>query len=169
MSLQLVLEFGIFAARSLVEVANELVPTPRTIEVLYTDKTSYEPPTDPDADLNALAADGIISSFMVKPASGTIRYVLGLCPYFDGEDFSCWLGTVEFIGTDYGSLWRYLLARHDLPFVCLGFEEGVSIVEHGEEPWFSWSDPTLVIGAIRRPEGDWDLHRGPRYDEVQIG
>jgi hypothetical protein len=87
MPLQLVLEFGTLAARSLVEVASGLVPTARTVEVLYTDKTSYEPTADPSADLSAMAAEGIISSFILRPTSGTIRYVLGLCPHFDGEDF----------------------------------------------------------------------------------
>jgi hypothetical protein len=169
MPLQLVFEFGTSVASSLIEVATGLVPTPRTVEVLYTDKSAYEPFGDPSADLNAMAAEGIISSFILRPTAGAIRYVLGLCPHFEGEDFSCWLGTVEFIGASYASIWQYFLARHDLLFVCLGFEEGVSVAEGGEkEHWFSWSDPTLVVGAIHRPDGHWDVRRGPRYDEVQL-
>jgi hypothetical protein len=167
MPLQLVLEFGTSAARSLVDVASGLVPTPSVVEVLYTDKTGYEPLSDPSADLSAMAAGGIISSFILRPAGGVIRYVLGLCPHFDGDNFSCWLGTVETCA-DYTPLWENLLARHDLLFVCLGFEEGVSIVDGGESHWFSWSDPTLVIGAIRGPDGRWDVRRGPKYDEVQL-
>ena len=169
MPLQLVFEFGTTAASSLIEVATGLVTAPRTVEVLYTDKTAYEPLADPSADVNAMAAEGIISSFILRPTGGAIRYVLGLCPHFEGEDFSCWLGTVEFIGADYAPLWQYLLARHDLLFLCLGFEEGVPVAERGQKgQWFSWDDPTLIIGAIHRPDGHWDLRRGPKYDVAKL-
>jgi len=166
--LQLVLEFGALAATSLADVAKELVPTPSVVEVLYADKTSYEPLADSSADVSAMMSEGIISSFILRPAGGAIRYVLGLCPHFDGDNFSCWLGTVEFTCADYAALWERLLARHDLLFVCLGFEEGVQIVDRGEGHWFSWSDPTLVVGAIRGLHGRWDVRRGTKYDEVQL-
>ena len=168
MPLQFVLEFGTCMAGSLVEIAKGLIPTPASVEVLYTDKTSYEPLSDSRADLSTMVTEGTISSFSLRPCSGPIRYVLGLCPHFDGEKFSCWLGTVEFVSFDYVALWQHLLARRDLLFVCLGFEEGVSIEEQDKERWFSWDDPTLVVGAIWRSDGRCEMRHGVKYDEVQV-
>lgn len=165
--MQFVLEFGTDAAPTLIEAALGASPAPRSVEVLYTDKAAYEPLADGAADLKMMATRGVISSFIVRPSVGPIRYVLGLSPHFEGESFSCWLGTIEFTSSDYRPLWEYFLARHDLLFVCLGFEEGATILEDREtNRWFSWSDPTLVLGAVYTRAGLWDVGHGPRYEEV---
>ena len=93
-----------------------------------------------------------------------IRYALVTCPYFAGQQRSSYMGTIEYLGDDYKTLWDLILTVPGLTFACLGFEEGVelddSALNHETFPWDQWP---LVVGALRDPSGlqQWMIRQGP--------
>jgi hypothetical protein len=162
--LQFVLEFGARSNGELLETARSLVPQkPSRVEVLYSDKQTYEPFSAELDALNVMAEQGCIVSYRYLYDAGPDRYFLALCPHFEGESFSCWLGTVEFRRYDYDAIWRRTLHCAKALFACLGFEEGVTI----QDCDFSWTDPMLVVGAKRNASCGWEIKTGARLEDVR--
>ncbi len=124
----------------------------------------YEP-TSQGLDWAAqMVATGQVSSFLLRPRNGGIRYAMLNGPDIAGEKRPGYMGTIEYTQGDYIHIWNHLLNVDGLRVVCLGCEEGVEFTgDQVAGETFPWDDSFLVIGAVRSHFGDWILKNGPYY------
>ena len=114
-------------------------------------------------DLTERLEKGEILSFTLYPEDGEIRYALALAPSLDETKRSFYLGTIEYTGNDYQSIWEVLLDTPGLTVACLGYDEGVELEDsHLTAETFPWSEWPLAIGALRPSESEsWTTREGP--------
>lgn len=163
--MQLVYEFGAKELEPVVEaIQHVLSGAPYLISCLPNDSDTYSPTEDSLAAAASKLKKGDLASIAVNPKPGLIRYGLITCPFFDGQQRTIYLGTIEYIGDDYKTLWNLILGVPGLSVACLGFDEGVELDDSALSietfPWDRWP---LVIGALRDPSGlqQWVIRQGP--------
>ena len=163
--MQLVYEFGAKEVDPVIDAIHRAVAdTPYSVKCLPNDSDTYSPTDDSLASLAVKLRRGEIASFSLHPDTGLVRYALAICPFFDGQPRSIFLGTIEYLGNDYKPLWNLVLSVPGLSFACLGFEEGVEIEDDKlSVESFPWNQWPLVIGALRDPSGSqpWVIRQGP--------
>jgi hypothetical protein len=164
--MQLVFEFG---SRELDPILEAIQHTIGEAEYamccLPTDSEAARQTTDTLAEAASKLRAGIIRAFTQFPQNEVIRYVLVTRPFFDGQQRSLFLGTIEHIGNDYRPLWNMLLEVPGLSVVCVGFEEGLELEDKVlSVESFPWNEWPLVIGALRLDQtgvGPWEIREGP--------
>ena len=164
--MQLVYEFGASELEPVLEAIQRAVGNmPYDVRCLPNDSDSYGPTDDSLASAAFKLKEGVIPSFTLRPKNGLIRYALVICPFFDGQPLSLYLGTIEYLGDDYRNIWNLLLGIPGLKVACLGFEEGVEIEDSMlSVECFPWSEWPLVIGALKVHQsgaGPWTIKEGP--------
>jgi len=165
MAMQLVYEFGANELAPIVEAIQRAVySTEYSVKCMPNDSDTYEPTEDSLSSATLKLKEGVLSSFSLHPNSGLIRYALVTCPFFDGQQRSIYLGTIEYLGDDYKALWKLILSVPGLSIACLGFEEGVELDDNAlSVETFPWNQWPLVIGALRDQSGlqQWVIRQGP--------
>jgi hypothetical protein len=119
-----------------------------------------------EENLEAMIAkmvSGAVVSFSLRPQKIKIRYALANAPFLAGENRDGWFGTIEYLDSDYESLWTLILSVPGLQLACIGLDEGPGFTD-GMMPLgtFPWDDPFLIIGAIKTSDG-WAIRKGPKY------
>jgi hypothetical protein len=163
--MQLVFEFGSNDFRSIIEaLRSALGEQSYNTKTLPANDDTYVLTDDRLESAGAKLVRGDLSAFSIHPLEGEIRYGLVLKPNFEGEALSIYLGTIEYTGDDYQTIWNLLLVTPGLELVCLGFEEGVELTDAQlNEETFPWNQWPLIIGALRDRSGSglWTIHEGP--------
>jgi hypothetical protein len=164
-SMQLVYEFGAQQLEPVVDaIQRALGSTQYLMKCMQNDSDTYELTEDSFSSATLKLKEGALTSFSMHPNDGLIRYALVTRPFFAGQQLSAYLGTLEYLGDDYKTLWNLILSVQGLCVACLGFEEGVEledkILHTGTFPWNQWP---LVISALRDPPGSqqWTIRQGP--------
>ena len=163
--MQLVFEFGAKELEPVVETIQAVLgSTPYSLSCLPNDSDTYGPSKDSLVSAVLKLKRRELASVAIDPKSGLVRYGLVTGPFFDGQNRSIFLGTIEYLGNDYNPLWTLILGVRGLSVACLGFEEGVELDDSRLTaetfPWHQWP---LVIGAIRNQSGSeqWTIKQGP--------
>lgn len=163
--MQLVYEFGARNVEPVSEAIRQaLGSTPYSVKCMPNDSDMYEPTEDSLSSATLKLKNGDLASFSLHPHAGLIRYALVTCPYFAGEQRCVYLGTIEYLGEEFRTLWNLILGVRGLSIACLGFEEGVELDDNAMKldafPWNQWP---LVIGALRDQFGlqQWTIRQGP--------
>jgi hypothetical protein len=105
--------------------------------------------------LNGLARQSLASAVWRDVQSG-IRYVLVYCPHFADSGLDLWLCTIEYTDDTWKTIWNELDAYPDVRFACVSQEEGLLISDAQLSPdTFPWSDPSLLVAAVRSASGAW--------------
>jgi hypothetical protein len=163
--MQLVYEFGAQQPEPVVEaIQSALGCTQYSVKCMPNDSDTYEPTEDSLSSAMLKLKGGVLASFSLHPNGGLIRYALVTCPFFDGQQLSAYLGTIEYISDEYTTLWNLILGVPGLRVACVGFEEGVKLEDNTlSAETFPWSQWPLVIGAIRDQSGSqrWMIRQGP--------
>jgi len=163
--MQLVFEFGAEEIEPVIATIHLAVGrAPYSVKCLRKDDDTFEPTEDSLLSAALKIKESAIASFSLHTDNGLIRYGLVTSPFYHGEQLSCYLGTIEYLGEDYEPLWNLIVSVPGLSVACLGFEEGVELEDRALSidtfPWNSWP---LVIGALRDPLGSqqWVIREGP--------
>jgi hypothetical protein len=161
---QLVFEFWSQEIKPLVEAITLVLEGCQTENESATLSLQYEP-TQQGLDWAAQQlSTGQISSFVLHPRNGCIRYAMLNGPGISDDKQPGYMGTIEYTEADYLPIWNRLLEVDGLRIVCLGHEEGVEFSgDQISAETFPWDDFFLVIGAVRSNEGNWTLKHGPNY------
>lgn len=105
--------------------------------------------------MDGLATQSLASAVWRDMRSG-VRYVLLYCPHFAASDLSLWLRTVEYTDETWKTFWNELEAYQEVRFACVSQEEGLLLSDDQLSPdTFPWSDPILLVGAVRSESGAW--------------
>ena len=163
--MQLVYEFGAKELQPIMEaIRRALSDAPYAVKCLPNDSDTYSQTEDSLESAALKLQRGEIASFSLHPENGLVRYALVTCPFFDGQALSVYLGTVEYLGSDYKAIWNQVLGVPGLNVACLGFEEGVELNDSMlSAETFPWNEWPLVVGAIRDQRGHeaWQIKQGP--------
>jgi hypothetical protein len=169
--MQLVFEFGSKALGPTIEGIRLVIGTlPYKIECQEKARNANHETTGSLQSAAASLAQGKISAFTLRPQSEAIRYALVLEPHYESHDLSLYLGTIEYLTSDYGRVWDSLLSVPGLVFVCIGYEEGVELNDsHMTAESFPWNQWPLVIGALRKTQDSdgWTVREGPEINSVR--
>jgi hypothetical protein len=161
---QLVFEFWSQEIEPTVEAVSRVLDGCPTENEVADHFLQYEP-TSQGLDWAAQKiGTGQVSSFVLRPRNGGIRYAMLNGPDMGGEKRPGYMGTIEYTQFNYAHIWTRLLKVEGLRIVCLGCEEGVEFT--GDQlvtETFPWDDFFLVIGAVRSHLGDWVLKCGPNF------
>jgi hypothetical protein len=110
------------------------------------------------------STSGRVSSFVLRPRNGGIRYAMLMGPDIGGEKLPGYMGTIEYTRGDYIQIWNRLLNVDGLQILCLANEEGVEFsVDQLVAETFPWDDFFLMLGAVRSHVGDRIVKHGPSY------
>ena len=168
---RLVFDFGAKRMDPVIQALQKLLAHSRqTIFGRLQNEPSYENLEDSLVAVASRLGDGDLASLVVIPEIEDIRYAFVNCPKFECHPRSTWIGTVEYVGTNYKKLWDDLLTFTGLRFVSVGFEKGLDLDDQslGADS-FPWNNPSLVLAAVRTG-GEaleaWRIERGPAYCKV---
>ena len=167
--MQLVFEFGAANIGPIIEAIQRVLgPTPYTVSCLPKDSSEYGNTSDTLASAGAKLGNDNIASFSLHPRGGLVRYALVTAPFFDGQPRSLYLGTIEYIGSDYKPIWNTLLATSGLKVVCLGYDEGLELEDDKlTMETFPWDEWPLAIGALWNADlNAWNVREGPEMKRL---
>lgn len=157
---QYVMEFASGSVETALRLLDRLVNPKTSLQTLSCaeqDTLHYRPS---EVELAGLLPDliaGSLCSAMVH-SEGEIRYGLLTCPKFNGQELSLWMGTIEFGAETWRPVWNQVLKDPNVTAGCVGVDEGISLADAMlTSASFPWNDRSLVVGAVRQPDGKWDV------------
>jgi hypothetical protein len=157
---QYVMEFTSGSVETALRLLDRLVSPKTSLQTLSCaeqDTLQYRPSEGELAGLLPDLIAGSLCSVMVH-SEGEIRYGLLTCPRFNGQQLSSWMGTIEFGVEAWRPVWNQVLKDSNVAAVCVGMEEGIDLADSMlTAASFPWNDPSLVAGAVRQPDGTWDV------------
>jgi hypothetical protein len=167
---QLVFEFWSQELESAISPIRQSLHGTRTSDFVMLSDTSEYRPTEEGLDaIVAKMVFGAVVSLSLRPENAPIRYALANGSFFGGENRDGWFGTIEYLDSDYESLWTLILSVPGLQLACIGLDEGPEFTDGMMSlGTFPWDDPALVIGAIRTPCG-WAVRKGRKYFKPTLG
>lgn len=166
---QILFEFGAESPRSILDALTLATENAKyDVKVLLpedVESIEYRKTKDTIESAGRKLQRGEIASLLVYPHDGTIRYAMMSGPKTWGEDFSLWYGAIEAVESSVLALFNRLLTVQ-LLFVSLAMEESLELRnEHLQPGKFPWTEPQLIIAAVRSNEddGNWRIEHGPAF------
>lgn len=157
---QYVMEFASGSVETALRLLDRLVSPKTSLQTLSCgeqDALQYRPSEGALVSLLPDLIAGRLCSVMVH-SEGEIRYGLLTCPRFNGQQLSLWMGTIEFGVEAWRPVWNQVLKDPNVTAVCVAMEEGIDLADSVlTAASFPWNDPSLVAGAVRHPDGTWDV------------
>jgi hypothetical protein len=171
---KIVFEFGavnIEGIRDATEVAVENSEYQMSV-TMATEKESLEYTNTRDTLSSATRKfeHGEITSFLLFPQNSSVSFVITFVPHFLGDPMPLWLGSVEYKGSEWETLFHRLLEVEELQFLSASVEEGLELEEKDLNaktfPWDHWG---LIVAGVRNRSSttnDWVIKNGPAYAQV---